>query len=38
MGDRFSITDWDKIGINERMTVQKFKIIPQTIPISIRVS
>ncbi len=26
MGDRFSITDWDKIGINERMTVQNLKL------------
>jgi len=25
MGDRFSITDWDKIGINERMTVKNLK-------------
>lgn len=25
MGNRFSITDWDKIGINERTTVKKLK-------------
>jgi 5-methylcytosine-specific restriction endonuclease McrA len=26
MGDRFSITDWDNIGINERSTVRRLKL------------
>lgn len=25
MGDRFTITDWDKIGINERITVKNLR-------------